>query len=279
MSRLTLPPDLGVIGSTIMESLRPCLILAPAFDGTGDRGTHLAGLPQVPPGTKWPRGAEGPMSFLGQLDFRELGEAGENRVGLPETGTLAFFYDMLSQPRGDEPEDGQGICLVYTEALTTEIEPPLDVSVPPVEPLTAHPGLSIPRPGDLAMLRWSEDPSSERWYEAYQEFSEAFALSQGPMPPLTGCQLQIGGYADWLQGDGRVAVQLASEGVPASQHAQVPVGAALAGRSTEWVLLWQLKPQRDLMTWMDLGTLYFLVRRDDLDRRAFERARVIFQRV
>lgn len=281
MPRLSLPSDLGAIASTVMESLRPCVVLSPALEGTGDRGSRLAGLPQVPPGTKWPHGPDGPMSFLGQLDFRELSEAGGVRVGLPETGTLAFFYDMLRQPRGYEPGDDDGLCLVYTDALTTQIEPPLDVPVPVSEPLTAHPALSIPRPGDLRMLSWSGDPSAEPWHEAYQDFSEAFALSQGPMPPLAGCQLQVGGYADWLQGDGRLAVQLASEGISAEEQRQqvVPVDAALAGRATEWVLLWQLKPQQDLMTWMDLGTLYLLIRRHDLQHRRFDRARVIFQSV
>ena len=270
----SLPPELEMIRDHVEKSVRRSVVLAPAGPAETYR-TRFGGRPALPPGASWPRSDRGPLSFLGQLDFSELAPAGGEALGLPVDGILSVFYDLETHPRGTRPYDRHSWRLIYTDGATEPVSAPEGALTSPEEPLQAHAALSIPRPGDLSMLGWAAVPERAPWFPAYGEFSEAFTLSQGPLPPLAGFQQQVRGYADWLRGDARPIAALAAEGLPADPAP--PLTMELARNAARWTLLWQLKPQTDAMTWMDIGTLYVLMRRDDLRHRAFDHAWLVFQ--
>lgn len=84
----------------------PALFLVPrriredGEDTTKVGTTKLGGLPDLPPGTKWPEKGGVPFTFVGQLRLDEIAKHGESR--LPKTGLLSFFVhdegdDYLSQ--------------------------------------------------------------------------------------------------------------------------------------------------------------------------------------
>lgn len=58
-------------------------------DTTKVGATKLGGLPDLPPGTKWPEKGGVPFTFVGQLRLDEIAKQGESR--LPKTGLLSFF--------------------------------------------------------------------------------------------------------------------------------------------------------------------------------------------
>ncbi|MDH5492532.1 MAG: YwqG family protein, partial [Myxococcales bacterium] len=253
MAPSELPPELEPIRGWVEQSTVPCVVLCPSFE-VGPR-TCLGGLPWMPPGMPWPRYGGEPLSFLGQLDFGELAATGLGLAGLPAEGILCLFYDMSRHPRGDRPDDDEGWALVFSPdpAQTVEASCPPGFQLLEPEPLTAHAAISLPRPGDLFLREWSEAPEREPWFDAYGSYSERLTLAQGPMPPLLGFQQQVGGFADWLGGDGRLIAQLASAGFdPHTETGRLDAAdPTLLREAQEWRLLWQLSPQQDMLTWID----------------------------
>lgn len=276
--RLDLPGELEPLRDRIERSVEPCVILHPADDADEDVRTRLGGSPLLAPGAAWPRSDRGPLSFVGQIDFRELHAAHRGELPLPADGILTFFYDVEEQPWGYDPAHGAGFALLYAPeaALAIEVEVP-DGAIPfDPEPLTAVRALSLPWPGDRTLASWGSDRTS--WERAYADLAERFVLTQGGGIPAL--RQQVGGHAQWLQIDGRVTAELASSGVHAGGDPRTWRSADLRRAESEaegWTLLWQLKPEDDRFTWVDLGTLYVLIRDEDLRARRFERAWVVFQ--
>jgi uncharacterized protein YwqG len=277
LMRLDLPAELSSFRQRIEDSIAPCIVLHPDSDGGEHVRTRLGGSPLLPAGAAWPRSDRGPLSFVGQLDFRELAIALGGELGLPDEGVLSFFYDVEDQPWGYDPGHASGFALVYAPDVsrTIDVEPP-DGAIPfDVENMTATRALSLPWPSDRALAQWEDRATWERPYATY---AEHFTLAQGPGIPAL--RQQVGGHAQWLQGDGRVTAELASSGVHAGGDPRTWRSADLRRAEAEaesWRLLWQLKPDDDRFTWVDLGTLYVLIRDEDLRARRFERAWVVFQ--
>lgn len=73
----------------------PALLLVPRralADGSDTMkvgATKLGGLPDLPPGSKWPEHEGVPLTFVGQLRLEDVAKQGESR--LPKTGLLSFF--------------------------------------------------------------------------------------------------------------------------------------------------------------------------------------------
>lgn len=278
--RLELPAEIEALRDRVEACVAPCLFLSPA-EGCESARTRLGGSPLLPPGAEWPRSDRGPLSFVGQLDFRELrdaaGGAAAGALGLPADGVLSLFYDVEEQPWGYDPAHASGFALLYAPdpATAIDVEPPEGAIPFDEEPLTASSGLSLPWPGDRAHDALTLEGASER---AYRHFAERFALAQGKGIP--GLRQQVGGHPQWLQRDGRVTAELASRGVHAGGEPRAWRSADLRRAEAEaesWRLLWQLEPEDDRFTWVGLGTLYVLIRDEDLRARRFERAWVVFQ--
>ena len=282
--RLDLPAELESLRERIEASVAPCVLLHPEPDPHGHVRTRLGGAPLLDPTAEWPRSDRGPLSFVGQLDFRELRAAHRGELPLPDDGILTFFYDVEEQPWGYDPAQASGFALLYAPdpARAIEVEIP-DGAIPfDAEPLAATPAISIPWPGDHAIASWDREDRAlgERppWERAYARFAEHFVLTQGGGIPAL--RQQVGGHPQWLQSDGRMTAELASSGVHAGGDPRAWRSADLRRAEAEierWTVLWQLKPEDDRFTWVDLGTLYVLIRDEDLRSRRFDRAWVVFQ--
>lgn len=274
--RIPIPADLAELEDRIIDAVAPCVVLGPASDAESEGvRTRLGGDPIMLPGRPWPSVAGRPLSFVGQLDFAELAQANGAALGLPARGILGFFYDLEGHVDGSEPDHRAHweLCFAPEPDEAVVVPVPEAARIPP-EPLVADEALSLPSRADLTLSRWDPTPTRAPWYEAYAELSERFALSQGRMPPLAGLQQQVGGYADWLDRDGRVIAELASRGrsVPPNAGTLSSLPPPEAAGASRWRLLWQLRLLVDPATWIDRGTLYVLIRDEDLARRDFHRA-------
>jgi uncharacterized protein YwqG len=251
---LALPLSLDPHRALLEGALAPCILFDKSEGSLHSRGCRYGGLPLVPEGTAWPRSPEGPLHFLGQLDFEELAVCrGDALPELPSRGLLAFFYDVENQPWGHEPADQAFWRLVY---------------VPPdVEPIVLHPPqelLEAERPVlPACQLLPSLGFSLPGWWDANAPVDPGFwsdvqaedysqlrrALVGGEHVDRAVDQLR--GHPDWVQDD---------------------------ARNPGWNLLWQVgSDERMGLVWGSGGTLYLLIRDEDLAARRFERAWLILQ--
>ena len=279
-ARLDLPASLDALRDPIEASLAPAIVLSPAEHDAIAR-TRFGGAPLLAPGVIWPRSDRGPLSFIGQIDFRELRGFGGDGLVLPNDGILAFFYDVEDQPWGYDPSHASGWALAYApdSASAVDVEAPHGAIPFNEEPLTPTSTLSLPWPGDLALESFAEHPEQAPWARAYRDFAESFTASSAPPLALGPHRQQVGGHPQWLDGDGRVTAELASSGIHAKDRGTLRSSDRRRGESgaRDWRLLWQLEPIDDRFTWVGLGTLYVLIREEDLGLRRFDRAWVIFQ--
>jgi hypothetical protein len=85
--------DLGAIAAILRERATPCFHLFPDSGATSPGETRLGGVPDLPAGSSWPRGPDGPLPFLAQLDLADVAR----RCGsspLPAQGLLSFFNEL-----------------------------------------------------------------------------------------------------------------------------------------------------------------------------------------
>jgi uncharacterized protein YwqG len=275
---MPIPTPLASITSNLTTARAPCVYLNPGASDSALQRTRLGGSPFMPRDARWPRSDRGPLSFVGQLDFGELFEVHRGQAELPDAGILSFYYDVEEQPWGYDPGHAAGFALLYEpeRARAIEVEPP-DGAIPfDVEPLSATFGWSLPTLEDLSTRSWVfESPAQRKYYADYQA---EHSTSQGGGIP--GLRQQVGGHAEWLKPDGRLTAELASSGVHAGGEPRTWRAADTRRAEADaesWRLLWQLKPEDERFTWVDLGTLYVLIRAQDLSARRFERAWVVFQ--
>ncbi len=276
---LDLPSALVPLREAIEASVAPAIVLGPPESDEGQR-TRFGGAPLLAPGTEWPRSDRGPLSFVAQIDFREMRGFGGDGLVLPKDGVLSFFYDVEEQPWGYDPSHASGWALSYApdSARAIDVESPSGAIPFDPEPLVPSTQPTLPWPGDLALRSFGPEPERASWLREYKTFVESFTLANAPELAIGPGRQQIGGHPQWLDGDGRLTAELASRGMSASRgrFGASELSRAEAG-ALEWQLLWQLEPHDDRFTWVELGTLYVLIRRADLAAKRFERAWVVFQ--
>ena len=280
-ARLELPDVLEPLRDRIEASLTPAIALGPA-DRDATARTRFGGAPLLAPGVDWPRSDRGPLSFLGQIDFRELRGFGGDGLVLPRDGVLAVFYDVEEQPWGYDPSHASGWALSYARdsASAIDVETPHGAIPFDAEPLVPMTKPTLPWPGDLTLRSFGPTPERAPWAREYKAFVESFTIANGPELPIGPGRQQIGGHPQWLDGDGRITAELASSGIHAgSERGRLSTHELLRAETgaQEWVLLWQLEPHDDRFTWVELGTLFVLVKRVDLAALRFDRAWVVFQ--
>jgi uncharacterized protein YwqG len=266
---------LGEFWARLAPHCRPSIRVLPQAGapaaGLALGASRLGGAPDMPAAATWPTWRGRSLSFVAQFNLADVAPH-DTRGLLPPTGWVAFFYDALEQPWGNDPADRDRAVVQYypaAEVLTTRPLPP-DLTAEtytafPAAALTFAPELTLPNP-------WDEDlPLPEDALTEAQRAAYGFLL----LTQHGDGTSRLLGNSDNLQGPMRVQCALAasrSNGRPeASPATQEPSAEQAAG---EWELLLQLDSHEDEagMMWGDMGRLYFWINRADLARRDFSQA-------
>lgn len=124
--------------------------------------SHFGGMPELPPGTRWPRGGGRPLALLLQLGLADLrGIAGTHL--LPSDGTLWFFYDVIGQPWGLRQRERSGWRVLHApaDAVLRPARHPAglpDEHVLPLVTCTPQPTVTFPGPhSDRAVIDGDDD--------------------------------------------------------------------------------------------------------------------------
>lgn len=261
--------------------LRPGFHLRALDEGETPVG-YLGGEPLLPKEVEWPVWeGHGPLSFVAALDCDEV-PAADLDIPFPESGMLLFFYfngvgeDAVQYLDPDSVTGGTRVLYVPDDAEGVEPR-----SVP--DELEAFPRVLLggeliataPDNENAALAAAYGDPDADDDYtdyptvddgEGFYEMLTAFRRDHSP-------HHRIGGYA--LPKAGRVETEAAHALVPGDDDESHASRQALL---TDLVLIAQIdSDSRAAMEWGDTGRLYWLMRREDLEARRFERATFTWQ--
>ncbi|MFI9816109.1 YwqG family protein [Saccharothrix variisporea] len=270
LARRHLPPDVAERWTSL---IRPGVRLR-VRDG-GRRVGYLGGVPFLPADVAWPEWeGEGSLNFVASIDCGRL-PANSLDIALPDSGTLLFFYYDPESAYLDgteyhptvgswEPASQAGARVLYVPpgVPTEERDTPLDIEPYDYAPLVATPIATGPdwyHPEFRARCRDLSEDDLDFLDDHGNGDDFARALSAVRSHPSH----QLGGHAHPIQS----AVEL-----EAAQSVLGP-GAeweSVAEEARRWTLLAQIDSDREAgMRWGDLGTLYWLIRPEDLAARDF----------
>jgi len=217
--------------------------------------SRIGGLPDLPEFYAWPVDDEGkPLAFLCQVALAELPEVALN-LGYPETGALFFFYDQYQSAGGHRQKDFSKWRVLYVDEVAssaTERAPPNGLAARSIF-RTYLLGFSA------IMTYWDPEDTQavERKRPRHMMGGVPDAIQNPDMDEV--CELVSNG------------IDVDKPGVYASAEAR-----ALLQKPNDWVLLLQFdSDDRAGFNWGDAGTLYFWIRKPDLEARDFSRVWMI----
>ena len=256
------PTAAALVRGRMKRMARPTLLLTP----TQTPGfSKLGGEPEMPKGSEWPRGADGPLAFIAQLDLAEVRAAG-GPEWLPDAGALYIFNDDNRYGFADH------MRVAYALGDERALLPP-------------PPGLSKKKrfaERRVGFLRMTSVPSLD-WLgvdlaEAGFSDEELDELSEAPGSEF-GDELQhrIGGYPSEIQNSQMsVECEHLARGLAMDYEAEVPDAILRASRS--WRLLLQVDTDEALgMQWGDGGRLYLFIREQHARAGKFDKTVALSQ--
>lgn len=270
-----LPP---VVAERWIALIRPAVRLKTCRRGEKRVG-QLGGLPCLPEDVVWPVWeGEGSLNFVASIDCGRLPAYGLD-IGLPECGTLLFFYfdsdDGIFDPEYPprtvgvwDPESLIGARVIFTPAGTPAHERATPADIQPYDfvPLTAKPILTGPDWSHPAFRLACQDlPDADRAFLDDHANGDAFVSALRRLAPKPWHR--VGGHALPVQDAVELEVARAQLGRTVFDGG---TWQALQEEGRRWTLLAQIDSDREAdMRWGDVGTLYWLIRPEDLATKNF----------
>jgi hypothetical protein len=278
VARATLPPT---VVDVWIELLRPAVRLRRAEAGEHVVG-QLGGSPTLPDGLPWPQSEAGrPLGFVAGIDLGRVPVASLD-VPLPAAGTLLFFYrDPSEDPYGEPfwisdpvPEmlpPAAAVVFVPAGTVTTARTEPGSAVYPEVrlaaELITTGPDWDHPALRSAV----AELPDADREFMADPFKCDPFRVEMGDQ--LDRPLHYVGGFARPVQGP--VEVEVAQQRLGGRVSYTDP---ALYDEARKWASLMQIDSDDDAeMMWGDCGSLYWVMRPEDIAAGRFEAAAFVTQ--
>lgn len=210
------------------------------------RRSRIGGKPNVPKDFTWPKSHNQPLVFLAQINCSELPKDIEDNY-LPDKGMLYFFYDSEYLPTYSEGG------VIYQEDITT-IKPESKYK-PKYKPVYQRfiARCSLP---DASQVHFSRDLENDEYYDDEENYHEMTEWMNG--------DTQMFGHPKWVQDN------------PLSDLEHFSNNPNF--NADDWVLLLQLDSVIEAnMNWIDWGKLYFFILKTDLQKKQFDKVKVILQ--
>jgi len=246
--------------------------------------------------------SEQPLSFVAQINLKEMWAEGPLDPDMPREGVLSIFYDLMERPWGYDPATSIGFSILFHEidgepwtrrdaapslptAQVQTLMARLNGKEPPepddrLFPLAciAHACMTpLPaRSAQIDQLGLSDTLMDQLWQDWH--FSD-----DGPTAARNGEHWECHHVSGWptpIQGDMQTKCALVHAGHYCGDGDAYndPALAAIRATATDWLLLAQIGTDaKGNMMWGDSGQLYVWIRRDDLKARRFENALLLLQ--
>ena len=237
--------------------------------------SKVGGLPDLPKEIEWFEYKGEPMSFLAQINLKELADFDLNN-SLPKEGILYFFYDATQQAQGLSPEDeGASKVFFYKGDMVglrrcekpKNLDPDAFFDVCTIDYL-----YKINMPNYESDLLYDVDLDDDE----FQFYTEVDALINEEE-----YLNKILGHADIIQSGMELECELVRNGLYCGDATGLksPKAKALKRHIDAWHLLLQLDSNDETanMLWGQAGRLFFWIREEDLKQQNFEKAWAILQ--
>lgn len=246
-------------------------------EATLERGaSKLGGLPDLPPGVRWPEWHGLPQSFLAQLRFADLWPLAPADIAptLPRRGLLWFFYDARQETYGADPADLGGWRVLALEGDPVGLQRTPAPATLPSESRFHACALRFAQE-----LTFSQQPALEipnlAWTNADQERYERLLATLQPPATRVLPQHRCFGFPETLQDDMRLQCQLTSRGITDIDD---PRAHEVSLGAMDWRLLLQVDADAQAgMRWASAGMLYYWIRQADLQAQRFDAAWLVLQ--
>ena len=236
---------------------------------TKDACNRLGGAPNLAPELEWPQWRGHSLAFLAQFDLNALPVI--DGFDLPHEGSLFFFHEGGEDASWACAEEDPGYARVlFSKQSLTECAPrafPDDL-----EDERRYRGLELSNTPVEETIPDSCDQVIEELgltHEESDHYEEVWEQWNSRRPDF--CH-RLAGYPDRLQGDLRLQAQLAAHGLIGGEAYEEGRRKGLWAGAKDWELLLQIDSDEDArMMWGDCGRIYYLIHKDDLRERRFER--------
>ncbi len=213
--------------------------------------SKFGGAPDVPDDFEWPMWNGKPLGFLAQIDLEEVAPFDVEEV-LPKSGLLSFFYEVDEPNWTDVSTPGSWRVFLFDRSVRrarvdreTEFFP---------ASICFSAGWS-----SASTFNGSSDDDSEWMWRS----NVSPCVSTGKVP-YQGHQML--GYGSPIVVDPAWYAERRSH--PTKDEFDVQPSPEDVH---QWILLFQLDSDYEINTmWGDVGTLYFMIRREDLQARRFD---------
>ena len=253
--------------------------------------SKVGGLPDLPRGADWPWWKGLPLPFVAQINLAEAAPFDDERA-LPPTGLLLFFWtDMRWDAGRDNVEWVYGTDPVQGRVIYAPAGAPLKRQPIPANPAfddgwlacavtyLPHPTLPSAQSAAIAGLALDQQ-EQDRYDDLVREIHGLDTNSAHDHPSHW-----LLGYPEPMQGDDMaMECQYAAHGLSHEEmypdHHGLPFvpSAELVAGIADWRLLLQMGEDDNAgMQWNDSGCIYYWMRRQDLQGRRFDQARVVEQ--
>jgi uncharacterized protein YwqG len=150
------PEDANIISSVLLPAIT--FVQAPRADGRV--ALRLGGSPPLPSSLKWPVNDDRELFFVGAVDLTVVGSLDVTEA-LPTSGSLLFFYDIVSQSWGLDALDTAPWRVLYIEDDNAQHLPRRDRRPHPTD--SQYMFQSFINPGEIhdAAPTWTMPMSSE----------------------------------------------------------------------------------------------------------------------
>lgn len=266
---------------TWIKLLRPGFHLRALGDDEQPVG-QLGGNPRLPADLEWPDWeGHGPLDFIAAVDCARV-PTKDLDIPLPESGTLLFFYfdglgeSSVAYTDPDSVFHGTRVLHVPADAELVPRAAPVGTSPFPRLDLGGNLIATAPDNENTTLIAAYGDPNDPVGYVDYPTtdpdgtgfWDDVSAFRRDNWP-----HHRIGGYSLPVQG----AVE--PEGAEAFHPGkEEQAEAARKELATDLVLLIQIDSDpRSGMAWADAGRLYWMIRREDLAARRFDKATFTWQ--
>ncbi|WP_075619103.1 YwqG family protein [Paenisporosarcina indica] len=241
-------------------------------------GSKFGGLPDLPPSFSFPQYHNGPLSFLAQLNLKDL-TFSETDDLLPKTGMLYFFYDVVNQPWGFEKEDSDSYKVLYFDGDLDDLS---RTSYPQITedyyPLPSH------KVEFTKMLTFPEDPVGleldESELDDYFEFREAIMQPRKTDNTHQELDEESAIPKHYLLGEPfNIQNNVLEDVIYYENDEKIEWNSAeMDSKRKKMTLLFQMDSDEDLdVMWGDVGMLYFCIYKTDLIKKQFDQVKFILQ--